>query len=58
MSKTLSIVWFRQDLTIHDNPALNAAAECDALLPIYILDDINAAQWAMGGASQIGRAHV
>jgi len=57
MSKSLSILWFRQDLRIHDNPALNAAAEYDALLPIYILDDVNAAQWAMGGASRAWLHH-
>ena len=57
MSKSLSIVWFRQDLRIHDNPALNAAAEYDTLLPIYILDDANAARWAMGGASRAWLHH-
>ena len=57
MSKPLSIVWFRQDLRIHDNPALNAAADDGALLPIYILDDVNAAQWAMGGASRAWLHH-
>ena len=57
MSKSLSIAWFRQDLRIHDNPALNAAAEQGALLPIYILDDVNAAQWAMGGASRAWLHH-
>jgi len=57
MSKPLSIAWFRQDLRIHDNPALNAAAESGTLLPIYILDDVNAAQWAMGGASRAWLHH-
>ena len=57
MSKSLSIVWFRQDLRVHDNPALNAAAEHDALLPIYILDNVNAARWAMGGASRAWLHH-
>jgi len=57
MSKSLSILWFRQDLRIHDNPALNAAAEYDSLLPIYILDDVNAAHWAMGGASRAWLHH-
>jgi deoxyribodipyrimidine photo-lyase len=52
MSKSLAIAWFRQDLRVHDNPALNAAAEYDRVLPIYILDDINAGDWAMGGASR------
>jgi deoxyribodipyrimidine photo-lyase len=57
MPESLSIVWFRQDLRIHDNPALNAAAEQGVLLPIYILDDANAAQWAMGGASRAWLHH-
>src|SRR5210317_1553402 len=52
MSQSLAIAWFRQDLRIHDNPALSAAAQHDAILPIYILDDENAAAWAMGGASR------
>ena len=51
-SKSLSIVWFRQDLRIHDNPALSAAAEYDGVVPIYILDDVNAADQAMGSASR------
>mgnify|MGYP001627114279 CR=1 FL=1 len=48
----LSIVWFRQDLRLADNPALTAAASAGAVLPVYILDDINSGQWAMGGASR------
>jgi deoxyribodipyrimidine photo-lyase len=52
MSRSLAIAWFRQDLRIHDNPALAAAAEHGALLPIYIVDDDNAGDWAMGGASR------
>ncbi len=47
------IVWFRQDLRIADNPALDAAArEGRPILPIYILDDENAGEWKMGGASR------
>lgn len=47
------IVWFRQDLRLSDNPALNAAAECGApILPLYILDDKNAGAHAMGAASR------
>lgn len=51
-STRLTIVWFRQDLRITDNSALSEAAACGAVLPVYILDDINAAEWAMGGASR------
>jgi deoxyribodipyrimidine photo-lyase len=46
------IVWFRQDLRLLDNPALHAAAENGHILPIYILDDDNAQDEKMGGASR------
>lgn len=39
---TGSIVWFRQDLRLMDNPALSAACSAsDAILPVYILDKAN-----------------
>ena len=50
--KPLAIVWFRQDLRIHDNPALLTAVLHGAVLPVYILDDDNAGEWRMGGASR------
>jgi deoxyribodipyrimidine photo-lyase len=34
-----SIVWFRQDLRLADNPALAHAASKGAVLPISILDE-------------------
>ena len=34
-----SIMWFRQDLRIADNPALAAAAKRSSVLPVYILDE-------------------
>lgn len=46
------IVWFRQDLRLADNPALTAAARSGKVLPVYILDDENAGEWKMGGASR------
>jgi deoxyribodipyrimidine photo-lyase len=42
-----SILWFCQDLRLHDNPALVAACAEGDVVPVYVLDD--AAQ--MGGAS-------
>src|SRR5687767_5435398 len=34
------ILWFRQDLRLTDNPALNHAAESGRpILPVYILDE-------------------
>lgn len=48
-----AIVWFRQDLRLEDNAALSAASRTDAaILPVYILDDDNAGDWAMGAASR------
>ena len=47
------IVWFRQDLRLSDNPALAAAHESGKpIIPIYILDDVNSGEWAMGAASR------
>lgn len=47
------IVWFRQDLRLGDNPALNAAAAMGApILPVYILDDANAGLAKQGAASR------
>ena len=37
MQKTL--VWFRQDLRLHDNAALRYAAEAGSVLPVFILED-------------------
>ena len=48
----IAIHWFRQDLRLSDNPALASAAERGEALPVYILDDVNAGEHAMGGASR------
>ena len=45
-----SILWFRQDLRLADNAALVAAASAGPVLPVYVLDDHAAGDWAMGGA--------
>ncbi len=48
-----AIVWFRQDLRLFDNPALSGAANTGApILPVYVLDDASAGEWAMGAASR------
>ncbi|MCP5322945.1 MAG: deoxyribodipyrimidine photo-lyase [Candidatus Paracaedibacteraceae bacterium] len=49
-SKT--IIWFRRDLRLQDNPALEHAAKQGQIIPIYILDDDVAGKWKMGGASR------
>lgn len=45
-----SIVWFRQDLRIEDNPALHAAAAQGHVLPVYIMDDVMEEE--IGGAGR------
>jgi len=52
MTRKIAIHWFRQDLRLSDNPALMNAAKHKSIMPIYILDDINAESFAMGGASR------
>jgi deoxyribodipyrimidine photo-lyase len=48
-----SIVWFRQDLRIADNPALIAAASSGApIAALYVLDDETPGDWAIGGAGR------
>jgi deoxyribodipyrimidine photo-lyase len=52
------IMWFRQDLRLADNPALHAAAATGApVIPLYILDDDNPGEWAMGAASRVWLHH-
>jgi deoxyribodipyrimidine photo-lyase len=60
------IVWFRQDLRLHDHAALCAAAKLGPVVPIYILDEeaprqnnapfkpngYTKAGWPLGGASR------
>ena len=49
-AKGVSLVWYRQDLRVADNPALRTAAASGPVLPVYVLDDAAAGDWAMGGA--------
>jgi deoxyribodipyrimidine photo-lyase len=48
-----AIVWFRNDLRLDDNPALDAAARSGApVVALYALDDESAGDWRMGAASR------
>ena len=53
MSEEITLVWFRQDLRVTDNPALREASSRGKILPIYILDDDNAGEERMGAASRV-----
>ncbi len=46
-----SLLWFRQDLRLADNPALTAATQAGGpLVCVYVLDE--SGDWAPGGASR------
>lgn len=47
-----TLLWLRQDLRLHDQPALIAAARAGAVIPVYILDDEAPRAWRMGGAQR------
>ena len=47
-----AIVWFRQDLRTHDNPALAAAARFGQVVPVYVWDPHGEGDWPPGAASR------
>jgi deoxyribodipyrimidine photo-lyase len=48
-----AIVWFRQDLRLRDNPALQAAAKLGGpIVPLYILCDAEEREFPAGGAAR------
>jgi deoxyribodipyrimidine photo-lyase len=49
----VTILWFRQDLRLRDNPALQAAVATGApVIPVYIWSPEEEGDWAPGGASR------
>src|SRR5262245_31859171 len=48
-----SLVWFRQDLRLADNPALIAAIDRGGpIVAAYVLDDEAPGKWKIGGAAR------
>jgi deoxyribodipyrimidine photo-lyase len=48
-----TLLWFRRDLRLADNPALDrAVATGGPVIPVYICDDADAGEWSPGGASR------
>ncbi len=48
-----TILWFRQDLRLTDNSALNAAiSRGGPILPLFIFDHSEKHEWSLGGASR------
>jgi deoxyribodipyrimidine photo-lyase len=58
VNKAKSIVWFRQDLRINDNPALKLACDQGSIIPLYIFDDTLPKQAEMGGATRCWLHHA
>lgn len=55
---TFALVWFRRDLRLHDNPALQAALEAGHQpIPVYIHGPEEEGQWAPGAASNAWLHH-
>ncbi|ODP36830.1 cryptochrome/photolyase family protein [Sphingomonas turrisvirgatae] len=46
------ILWLRQDLRLHDQPALVSAAQAGPVIPVYVLDDEAPGRWRMGAAQR------
>ncbi|MFM8891794.1 MAG: deoxyribodipyrimidine photo-lyase, partial [Planctomycetia bacterium] len=47
-----TVVWFRHDLRLDDNPALAAAAARGAVVPVFIWAPEEEAPWEPGAASR------
>ncbi|MFO0840557.1 MAG: deoxyribodipyrimidine photo-lyase [Phycisphaerae bacterium] len=47
-----SIVWFRRDLRLADNPALTAAATRGPIIPVFLWSPRDEADWPPGAASR------
>jgi deoxyribodipyrimidine photo-lyase len=47
MNRLISIIWFRRDLRVADNPALAAASSTgEPVVPLFVLDDDSGDRWA------------
>ncbi len=47
-----SIVWFRQDLRLADNPALDASSRAGPVVPVYVWSPGEEGDWPLGAASR------
>ncbi|MEM9422135.1 MAG: deoxyribodipyrimidine photo-lyase [Pseudomonadota bacterium] len=53
MAEKPTILWLRQDLRFHDNPAMRAAADNGGpVLCLYVLDEETPGEWTLGGAQR------
>lgn len=47
-----ALLWFRRDLRLADNRALLAAIDDGPIVPLFVLDDEGAGEYAVGGAQR------
>lgn len=52
MAKACTIVWFRRDLRLEDNPALSAAARAGFVVPVFIWSPEEEGQFHPGRVSR------
>src|SRR4051794_5577733 len=52
MSQLVSVVWFRLDLRLEDNPALSAGVARGSIIPLFIWSPEEEAPWQPGAASR------
>lgn len=52
MAKTCTIVWFRRDLRIEDNPALSVAARAGCVVPVFVWSPEEDRQFQPGRVSR------
>lgn len=50
--KPITLVWFRQDLRLRDNPALDAAVKRGSVVPVYLWAPEEEGEWPPGAASR------
>jgi deoxyribodipyrimidine photo-lyase len=52
-AKSRVIVWFRKDLRLRDNPALEVAYKAGKeIVPVFIWNEKEGGQWSPGAASR------
>ena len=58
MTTAPTILWYRQDLRLEDNPALNHAAQIGGpVIPVYIYSPKDEGRWPPGGATKVWLHH-
>ncbi|MGD2108256.1 MAG: deoxyribodipyrimidine photo-lyase, partial [Phycisphaerae bacterium] len=48
----ITIVWFRRDLRLADNPALHAAARLGPVVPVFVWSPHEEGDWPLGAAAR------